>query len=88
MSCPIEVRIGTPAEVAAATAEVRGLSLEPLIRVTFLGHLVHDPDQPDTLTPAVAAHKFASHPGIPPAVVDAMMPLLLRQLLNVLEAGR
>ena len=86
-----EIRLGTPAEVAAAAAEVEGLKPEPLIRVTFYGHLVHNPDQVGTLCPAVSGHAIDIAPSIPWPAAKAMLPILLDKFLAELakaEADR
>jgi len=44
MDPKVEIRVGTPEEAAKAEAEFAGLQPVPLLRVTFYGHLVHNPD--------------------------------------------
>lgn len=82
----VEIRMATADEVKAAKSEAAGVAPEPLFQVTFYGHLVHNPERTGTLAPMIGGHEFASHPGIPRHVAEAMLPELIRALLDVLEA--
>lgn len=78
----IEVRKGTAEEIEAANREVAGLPARPLIRVTFYGHMVHNPDQVGTLTPAIAGHSVDITKDVQWPVAAAMLPMLFEHLLG------
>lgn len=82
---PAEIRMATPEEVKAAEAEFAGLDPIPLVRVTFYGHLVHNPAQVGTLAPAFTGHEFDAHQSIPGPVLELMLPRLLRHLAGLLD---
>lgn len=78
----VQVRKGTPEEIEAANREVAGLPARPLIRLTFYGHMVHNPDQVGTLTPALAGHTIDITEGIQGPVAQAMLPMLFDHLMK------
>lgn len=86
MSAPIRVRLGTPDEQADVRRQVDGVPAEPLFRLTFYGHLVPNPEpgMSGTLAPAIASHQFDAHPAVA-YVAEAMLPHLLRALLDAIE---
>ena len=85
MEPTVEFRVGTPEETAKAEAEFAGLQPVPLVRMTFYGHLVHNPDQVGTLAPAFTGHELDAHQGIPLPVLEAILPDLLRHLAGLLD---
>lgn len=84
---PLEFRLGTAEEKAAAEREIAGLDLVPLMRLNFYGHMVKNPDLVGTLTPAVVGFSLDVHRDITPDVAEGILPLVLRQLLDFLTAA-